>query len=219
MPKRTNRPRASGSAVAAAATASLLFLSPFVSPFSVPEPRSRVFVGTPVKSPQRRVSDCMTPNPFSLRKNDLVDRAIASLLELGVSGAPVVDSEGSLVGVISTSDFLHKELGGAILPMEGTRETVEGYLGAARKIVGRSVGDVMTADVVTVSPDQTMREAAALMGSRKLHRVVVVDEGRLVGILTRSDVMRDVLTTVRGALPQASEEEEGSDEGTSQAMP
>jgi len=183
----------------------------FIHAFSTSTPRSRVFVGTPAKSPHRCVGDCMSSYPFTLRTNDSVDEAIASLLRLGVSGAPVVDGDGTLVGVISTSDFLHKELGGALLPMEGSSEQVMGYLDAAQKIIGQKVGDMMTQNPVTISPNESMKDAAAVMAKSKLHRVIVIDEEeQLVGVLTRSDIMRDVLTTVRGALPEA-DDSSGSD--------
>jgi len=179
--------------------------------FGTPNPRSRVFVGTPAKSYKRCVSDCMTPRPFTLKTTDSVDDAIASLLRLGISGAPVVDGSGKLVGVISTSDFLHKELGGALLPMEGSSETVMGYLEAAQKIIGQRVGDMMTKNPVTINPGASMKEAAKIMAECKLHRVIVMDDnGELVGILSRSDVMRDVLTTVRGALPEANSQPDPS---------
>uniref|UniRef100_A0A6V2JFU4 CBS domain-containing protein n=1 Tax=Ditylum brightwellii TaxID=49249 RepID=A0A6V2JFU4_9STRA len=166
---------------------------------------SRVFVSTPVNNPTRFVEDCMTVAPTTLLTDATVDEAIGILLDLGYSGAPVVDDSGSLVGVVSAFDIIQKEAGGALLPMEGSVETVEGYASAAKKIIAKKVGDLMTENPITIGPNASMREAAALMTANKLHRLPVVADGKLIGILSTSDVMKDVLTSVRRLLPEAKE--------------
>ena len=145
----------------------------------------------------------MTPNPSALLTTETVDEAISKLLAYGYSGAPVVDEEGNLVGVVSNFDFLQKEFGGALLPMEGSRETIEAYAEAARKIIATSVGDLMSRNPSTITETMSMREAAEIMRRERLHRLPVVNEsGKLIGILSSSDVMRDVSITVRKALPE-----------------
>jgi len=186
----------------------LIWASPAAA-FSNATPR-RVFVSTPPKSPARLVQDCMTPkaNIHALRPHETVDEAIGKLLNFGVSGAPVVDFDGNLVGVLSAFDVLQKEAGGALLPMEGSSKTIEAYADAARKIVATTVDDLMTANPLTIHHNASMREAAALMTKERLHRLPVVDKaGKLVGILSSSDVMRDVLGTVRALLPESKSDE------------
>lgn len=133
-----------------------------------------------------------------------------TLLGYGLAGAPVVNGE-ELVGIVTSFDFLQKEaFEGSLLPIEGSRANVERYVDAARKICGKKVEDVMTTkDIVTVTPDASMREAAALMTEHKLHRLPVVEEGsrHLVGVLSSADVMRDLLHIARN-LPAAKEEAE-----------
>ena len=167
----------------------------------------RFFVGTPVKLPRRLVSDCMTRDPLTLSTDTLVDDAMSFLLEHGISGAPVIETtieldngairSKKIVGVISSTDFLPREDGGVVFTMGGTGasiEEVEGYADSAKKIVGQKVGDIMTDNVITVNETESMRIASNLMSEKKLHRLLVVDDsGALVGILTTSDVMRDVL--------------------------
>lgn len=161
----------------------------------------RVFVSTPSKR-QRFVSDYMTPNPRTLSTTTSVDEAIATLLDLGVSSAPVVDESGTLVGLVSASDFLHKEAGSVILPMEGTNEAE--VLNKVKKIIGQKVGDLMTNDLFTIDANASMRTAAALMAQEKLHSLPVIDDDdKLVGVISTFDVMRDVLSTVRATLPPA----------------
>ncbi len=106
--------------------------------FSVVGQNSRVFVGTPVHKNRRTVNDCMTPisKLCTLTKSATVDEAVHLLLDLNVSGAPVIDEKtGELLGVVSTFDFLQQEAGdGALLPMEGSVEDVKSYLDSAKKV-------------------------------------------------------------------------------------
>lgn len=95
--------------------------------------------------------------------------------------------------MVTSFDFLQKEaFNGALLAMEGTAANVAKYVEAAKKICGQQVMDVMTKNPITISPDTPMRDAAALMTEMRLHRLPVVHEGRLVGVLTSADVMRDL---------------------------
>ena len=170
----------------------------------------RIFVGTPIHKLRRLVSDCMTPRKdlITLTPSSSVDEAMRQLLLKGVSGAPVVDDETGtlLVGVVSSFDFLQKEAGdGALLPISGSFENIEKYIDAAKKICGKRVEDVMSIHSLTIESTSTMRSAAALMAKNKLHRLVVVDDGKLMGILTTSDVMKDMLHVV-SVLPYVAEE-------------
>ena len=168
----------------------------------------RVFVSTPSKPNARKVSDCMSTILHTLSPTMSVDEGISQLLKYGYSGAPVVDdTTQELIGMVSAFDFLQKEAGGALLPMEGSIKDIEVYIDAAKRIVATSVNDLMTSNrIVTVSPNDTMRDAALIMQKERLHRLPVVDTttGKLVGMLSSSDVMLDVLTKVQMALPERS---------------
>lgn len=181
----------------------LLFLAASTDAFS--SSQSRVFVGTPTQTNPRLVQDCMTPAPvFTLRTTDTVNEAIHDLLQRNLNGAPVVDKDDNLVGVITAFDFLQKENGGAVLPMQGSKEEMGRILNVARKIVATTVGDLMSPNPLTISPTASMRDAAALMSSTRTHRLYVVnDDGRLIGTLATTDVMQDVLKAVRQALPES----------------
>ena len=115
-----------------------------------------------------------------------------------------MDDLGNLVGVVSAFDFLEKEAGGALLPMEGTTAEIEHFVEAARRIVATQVQDLMSSHPITVTPQISMRQAALIMTQERMHRLPVVDvNGKLVGMLSSSDVMKDVLGTVRAALPES----------------
>lgn len=167
----------------------------------------RVFVSTPVSTFQKKhVADCMSAPSTVLHPNQSLDDAMSMLLRNGISGAPVLDDEGKVVGMVTAMDFLQKEaLEGSLLPMGGSREQVQSYVDTARKICAQRVHDVMSPIVVSVSPKHTMQQASLLMTEHQFTRVPVLNEnGNLVGILSASDVMQDLLHIVKN-LPPARE--------------
>jgi CBS domain-containing protein len=119
-------------------------------------------------------------------------REVAVLLaEHGFSGLPVVGSEGEVIGVVSEADILHKER------MHEPDE--RGHLARALHIGGpeedpkheaRKAGDAMTSPAVVISPDAAVSKAATLMLDRKINRLPVVERGKLVGIVSRADLIR-----------------------------
>lgn len=122
-----------------------------------------------------------------------INDAVRLMVVNRISGLPVVDSSGTVVGILSEGDLLRRtEL--------GTKARVAAWIGwlagqgrAAREYVrehARKVGDIMSTPVITVTPQTGLAEIVALMESRRIKRVPVVQSGRLVGILTRSDLMR-----------------------------
>jgi CBS-domain-containing membrane protein len=120
-----------------------------------------------VISVHARVKDIMTANVVAVGP-DASYREMAGMLRVHrVSGLPVVDAEGVVVGVVSETDLL---------------------TGRAR--AGRTAADLMTRPAVTTDPDELVSSVARLMSRRKLRRVPVVDrQGHLVGIVCRSDVL------------------------------
>ena len=174
----------------------------------------RVFIGTPAHKAPRPISDCMTPiqNLITLDESSTVDEAVHILLKFGLSGAPVVGN-GELVGVVSSIDFLqHKAHEGTLLPpIEGDTAVVESYLTASKKICAKKVGDLMTTNIRTMLSTDSISNAAVLMSRENLHRLPIVNEdGGLVGILTSSDVMVDMVRVLKN-LPPAEEENASED--------
>jgi CBS domain-containing protein len=128
----------------------------------------------------------------------------ASLKELadlivthGVSGVPVVDRAGTLVGVVSESDITERLEGAAEEEQEAglprVLTTLAGLMGGTRKIEARTVADLMTARVVSAGPDATVQELVHLMTTYDINRIPIVETGRLVGIVTRADVLRTLV--------------------------
>jgi len=150
----------------------------------------------------------------TLHIKDTIDEAVEKLVRLdGTTGAPVVDDDHLLVGFVSVLDILPREAasGGALLPiiMEQFDDTSDGAspkeisqiyseVQAARKVIARQVEDLMSTDVKTIKPHDTLQSAAGLMTTHQLHRLPVVDDdGMLLGTLASTDVMRDVVQKVR----------------------
>jgi CBS domain-containing protein len=138
-------------------------------------------------------SDIMTREVKTIGPDATIAEAIAILLGARISGLPVVDSLGQLVGVVSEGDFLHRaELGVTkrkprwIEFLLGPGDTAESYVLSH----GRKVNEVMTQDVATVLESAALTEVIEVMDRRKVKRVPVVSGDRLVGIITRADLLR-----------------------------
>lgn len=144
-----------------------------------------------------QVKDFMTTNPVTVTPLDSVETVLGRLEEHHISGLPVVNDEGKLVGIVSEADLLFKErpirlplylllLGGIIY-----LEPLDRFLQELKKSLGVLVKDVMTANPVTITPDAPISQAADLMLEKRINRLPVVDEqGKFVGIITRDDLLR-----------------------------
>ncbi len=136
------------------------------------------------------VRDVMSTPAVSVTRDASYKELAARLFELGVSGFPVVDDDGKVIGVVSEADMLAKEA------MKGGYHGLRGMITALdhrtehRKASAATAGELMTSPAVTVAADDTIEHAAARMYTRGLKRLPVVDAaGRLVGIITRSNVL------------------------------
>jgi CBS domain-containing protein len=136
------------------------------------------------------VRDVMSAHPVSVRTTSSFKELVGRLREFAVSGFPVLDAEGKLVGVVSEADMLAKEaLAGRSVGIGGVLARLV-HRGQLRKAEGITAGDLMTSPAVTVGPDDTVEYAARQMHARGLRRLPVMDaDGRLVGVVSQSDVL------------------------------
>jgi CBS domain-containing protein len=116
-----------------------------------------------------------------------------SLVDHRISGVPVVDPEGAVLGVVSEADLLMKE-GGADAIRHRSLARVRGESKESQaqiaKVAATTAGEAMTAPAITIGPDRSIPEAAAVMTARRINRLPVVEDGRLVGIVSRADLVR-----------------------------
>lgn len=139
----------------------------------------------------------MTRDPIVVQPETSLKQAIQIIADRHISGLPVVNGEGKLVGVISDSDLLWQETGveppAYIMLLDSIiyLENPATYEKDLRKAMGLTVREVMSDRPISVKPDKPLREAAQMMQKHHIHRLPVLDdEGKLVGILTRGDIIR-----------------------------
>jgi CBS domain-containing protein len=151
-----------------------------------------------------KASDVMTCRVVSVRADAPVFEAGRLMLENQISGLPVVDGDGRLVGIVTERDFLrHAEFGAdAARP-----RWFEVLMGPARSPLDRRVEEVMTPGVVTVPEDLPIEEVARLL-RRDIKRVPVMHGNQLVGIISRVDLVR-TLTNAAGTGPDAADSTRG----------
>ncbi|MGZ8562657.1 MAG: CBS domain-containing protein [Candidatus Limnocylindria bacterium] len=142
-----------------------------------------------------KVRDVMTHQVITARP-EMTLRDLALLLsEHRISGMPVVDASGSILGIVSEADILVKERGNA--PSHGSGLSwLFGERAAPdelRQHAATTVGQAMTRPAICIDHDRPLREAAALMLDRSINRLPVTENGLLVGILTRADLVRAYL--------------------------
>ena len=142
------------------------------------------------------VKNIMTRDLITLSPDTEIVHAAKLLLEKGINGIPVVDKKGELVGIICQSDLIAQQ---KRLPIPSIFTLLDGFIPltsmkhfekAVQKIAATTVADAMTPNPVTVQTDTSIEELASLMVDKSFHTLPVVDEGKLVGVVGKEDVLR-----------------------------
>lgn len=141
-----------------------------------------------------RVYDLMTRDPLAVKPETPLKEVAHLLVEHGFSGVPVVDDANVVVGVISESDFMVKERGREYVPSSA----LSWLLGDTKQVrherdivEARTAGQAMSSPPITIEGRiASIREAAITMAERNINRLPVTEDGRLVGIITRGDLLR-----------------------------
>jgi CBS domain-containing protein len=146
--------------------------------------------------------DVMQRQPITVRADTAIDDAVRLMVTYRISGLPVVDATGTVVGILSEGDLLRRAELGTEAGTPAWMGWLVGQSRAAREYVrehARKVGEIMTVPAITVTPQTELAEVVGLMESRRIKRVPVVEQGRLVGMLTRADLIR----ALESLLPKA----------------
>lgn len=143
------------------------------------------------------VAEIMERNPITVSPEDTVETLLRVLRNHELPGVPVVNGGGRPIGIVTEADLvmvdeeedlhlpLHIDLFGAQIFLGPVKRFEERF----RKAIAATVGDMMTPDPITVDADTDVKEAARIIAERRHNRLPVVEHGRLVGVVTRLDVL------------------------------
>lgn len=149
------------------------------------------------------VEDVMTRQVITVRPETTIQAAARLMVANRVSGLPVIDESGRVVGMISDGDLILRQRRRKIRPwwrllFENRERLVREY----EKMAGLTVGDVMTRPALMISPVFGIEIAAAILDNRQIRRLPVVRDGQLVGIVSRGDLIKALAAS---AQPPATE--------------
>lgn len=148
------------------------------------------------------VADIMDRDPVTVTPEDTVETLLRVLRSHELPGVPVVNGGGRPVGIVTEADLvmvdeeedlrlpLHIDLFGAQIFLGPVKRFEERF----RKAIAATVEDMMTADPITVDSDTSVQEAAKVIAERRHNRLPVVEHGRLVGVVTRLDVLEALVS-------------------------
>ena len=136
---------------------------------------------------QLTVRDVMTDHPRTVPADTPLKEAARMLVRTGLGALPVVDDERHVLGMVSEREVIRHLLSTQVFTGVDVRSAI------APGTAARSVRDVMSRQVMCVAPEQPIAEVASLMSNKDVDRVPVVREGRLVGFLTRGDIVRKLI--------------------------
>jgi CBS domain-containing protein len=136
------------------------------------------------------IETLMTKHVVTASPDTPLKRVARMLTRYRISGVPVCDADGTVLGVVTEADILCKEQGlapepGGLLGWLFEKADAEG-----ERILARTAGEAMTAPPVTIDPYASASEAARIMITRHINRLPVVEHGQLVGIVSRADLVR-----------------------------
>ncbi|PKQ19417.1 MAG: hypothetical protein CVT66_10315 [Actinobacteria bacterium HGW-Actinobacteria-6] len=147
----------------------------------------------------RTARDIMTKDPLTVARDLTVTEAAKLMVDNRVGALPVLD-EGKLVGIVTEGDLIMQDvriefptyihlLDGFIMYPPATAR----FESELKKAVGATVADVMSSDPVVIQADMSVEDAATLMVDREVSRIPVLDGEKLVGIISKSDIVRSLI--------------------------
>ncbi len=140
------------------------------------------------------VKDIMNTELITIQENTSIRDAIKIFSKNNISGVPVINQEEELVGVLSMTDILEKESGHTFYTMP-YKKNFELDLIMDSKFYDQPVSSIMTNDLYMVGPEDTVAKMALLMYEKKIHRVLVTEYNKLIGIASTFDLLKLLATS------------------------
>lgn len=144
-----------------------------------------------------KAKDIMTKDVIIVKPSTTIEDLAQTLIKRQISGTPVVDEDGNLIGIVTENDLIGKNkrlhiptilrLFDAFIPLGTSRLEEE-----IKKMAASTVGEICTRDLVTVNEDTPMEDIATIMTEKKIHLLPVLQEGRLVGIIGKKDLIKGI---------------------------
>lgn len=142
------------------------------------------------------IKDIMTKDVITVNEKDTVEKCANLLSKNNLSGLPVIDEDGNVKGIVTEGDLIRRasridgppylEILGGIIYLERYKD----FMKDIKKSMGNLAEDIMSKDVITISPDEEVENAATLLVEKKIKRLPVVDkDNKLIGIVSRRDIM------------------------------
>lgn len=148
----------------------------------------------------KTAADLMSRDVITVTPDTSVKELATLLTDKNISGVPVIDSDGKLIGVVTESDLIdqnkkvHIPTVVSILDSFIYLESPDKMEQEMRKIAGSIVNDIYTPDARTVSPETAIDELATIMSEQNIHTLPVVEDGILVGIIGKRDIIRTIIS-------------------------
>ncbi len=161
-----------------------------------------------------QVKDVMTPNVISVQANESVLKAAQLMLQNRISGLPVLDKEGKLVGIVTEGDFLRRSEIGTQRHRPSWLEFIVGPGKLAEEYVhtaGRKVGEIMTPDPHCVSEEDSLDTVVNAMERYRIKRLPVTRNNQVVGIVSRANLMYALASVARDSEAPAGSDSPGPD--------
>lgn len=140
--------------------------------------------------------DIMNKDVITILEDTMIEEVADILTKNKISGLPVVNKAGKLVGMVTEGDLLHKETNprtpgylnilGALIYIGG----VDKYKEDLKKLAATRASEIMTTDVIAVSGDATVEQVAAMMVNHNIKRLPVIENDALIGIISRADIIK-----------------------------
>lgn len=148
-----------------------------------------------------KARDIMTKNVVSITPESSIAEMAETMRKFRVSGLPVIDASGQLVGLVTEGDCLRRAETGTATARSGWRwflASAETLAGEYIRSHGRKVADVMTRDLITIGEDTDLDEIVHLMEKHKVKRLPVVRDGAVIGIVSRANLVQQLASLARG---------------------